>query len=36
MIGLRDTLRLAWLGVLGTILLAGVLLAGLAVLPSVL
>jgi Yip1-like protein len=35
-IGLRDTLRLAWLGVLGTILLAGVLLAGLAVLPSVL
>jgi Yip1-like protein len=34
-LGLRETLRLAWLGVAGTLLLGGVLLAGLAVLPSV-
>jgi hypothetical protein len=34
-LGLRETLGLPWLGVLGTVLLAGVLLAGVAVLPSV-
>jgi hypothetical protein len=34
-LGLRETLGLPWLGVLGTVLLGGVLLAGVAVLPSV-
>ena len=35
-LGLRETLRLPWRGVVGALLLAGVLLAGLVVLPSVL
>jgi hypothetical protein len=35
-VGLRETLRLPWQGVVGALLLAGVLLAGLVVLPSVL
>jgi hypothetical protein len=35
-LGLRETLGLPWAGVAGTLLLGGVLLAGLAVLPSVL
>jgi len=34
-VGLRETLGLPWRGVIGTVLLAGVLVAGLAVLPSV-
>jgi hypothetical protein len=35
-LGVRTTLRLPWRGVLGALLLAGVLLAAFAVLPSVL
>jgi hypothetical protein len=35
-LGLRETIGLPWRGVLGTVLLAGVLVAGFAVLPSVL
>ena len=34
-VGLRETLGLPWRGVIGTVLLASVLVAGLAVLPSV-
>ena len=35
-LGLRTTFRLPWRGVLGALLLAGVLVAAFAVLPSVL
>jgi len=34
-LGLRTTLRLPWRGVAGALLLAGVLVAAFAVLPSV-